>query len=69
MYVPEKLKINKFREVRIPKKREYFMTGRYIGDTGIYGGEETEVNTQGEHKVDTAQKCLEDIERFEKSEQ
>lgn len=24
MYIPEKLKLNRFKEVRIPKKREYF---------------------------------------------
>jgi len=55
MYVPEKFKLNKFREVRIPKKREYFMTGRYIADNAIYGGDSENAQVAGENKVETMQ--------------
>lgn len=65
MYVPEKLKINRFKEVKIPRKRDYFMTGRYVADKGVYGGEDTAADVAGERKTETAQHCLEDIANFE----
>lgn len=65
MYVPEKLKINRFKEVKIPRKRDYFMTGRYVADKGVYGGEDTPANVAGERKTETAQECLNDIAEFE----
>lgn len=40
MYIPEGFKTNKFKNVRIPSKGEYFNTGRFIMEKGVYGGEE-----------------------------
>lgn len=66
MNVPEKLKINKFREVRIPKKGEYFNTGRFMTDTGIYGGEDTVELYPDTTKADAAYALMEEIERFDR---
>lgn len=53
MNIPEKMKINKFRDVRIPSKGEYFNTGKFMQIPQQYGGDETPVNVIGENKVDT----------------
>lgn len=52
MYIHEKMKINKFKDVRIPSKGEYFNTGRFMQEPETYGGEDP-VNVKGENKVDT----------------
>lgn len=65
MYIPEELKINKFHDVRIPSKGEYFNTGRYQSDTSKYGGEETAIDVRGTTKVDDTEALMQELERQE----
>lgn len=66
MEIPEKLKINKFKDVRIPKKSEYFNTGRFIVDNGVYGGEKPVDVTGDRDKAETAAALLQDMEEFDR---
>lgn len=63
MYIPEKMKINKFRDVRIPSKGEYFNTGKFMQVPEQYGGEETPVNVIGENKVDTLAELEKELDK------
>lgn len=63
MIIPEKMKVNKFKEVRIPSKSEYFNTGRYRAESGTYGGEEEAVNVTGTHKVDNAADLVRELDK------
>lgn len=65
MYIPEKMKINKFKDVRIPSKREYFNTGRFMQVPETYGGEDP-VNVKGENKVDTLEALEIELEKSAK---
>lgn len=65
MYVPEEMKINKFKEVRIPSKGEYFNTGRFNAMPTQYGGDDTAVNVRGYSKVENAQALTKEIEKSE----
>lgn len=63
MIVPEKLKINKFKEVRIPTKGEYFNTGRFTADAGKYGGDELADMAAPTTKVDDAILLMEELDK------
>lgn len=65
MYIPEKMKINKFKDVRIPSKGEYFNTGRFMQEPETYGGEDP-VNVRGENKVDTLAALEKELEQSSK---
>lgn len=69
MYVPEELKINRFKEVRIPKKSEYFNTGRYIADNGVYGGESELVNMNGTTKQEDAMALMAEYDKLRENEE
>lgn len=51
MYIPEKLKLNRFRQVNIPRPKDYFArfgnmstpSGRYSGDQSLISGRKTDV--------------------------
>ena len=60
MFIFEGQKINKFKDVRIPKKREYFNTGRFIADKGQYGGEKA-FNPNGVRKDEALEELDKDI--------
>lgn len=48
MLIPKELKINRFKEVKIPEKCEYFKRlGLAEGQVGEYGGEDTEIPHDG----------------------
>lgn len=64
MYVPEKLKVNKFKEVRIPSKGEYWNTGRFIADTGTYGGENEPVSETRENIIDKMHEVMREYDAY-----
>lgn len=45
------MKTNKFKDVRIPSKGEYFNTGRFMQEKGQYGGEENGIQANGTAKI------------------
>lgn len=66
MYIPEKMKFNKFKDVRIPSKGEYFNTGRFLQDKAVYGGEDKPVNVTGTQKVDDLEALERELANSEK---
>lgn len=63
MYIPKKMKINRFKDIRIPSKGEYFNTGKFMQVPNQYGGEETPVNVVGENKVETLEQFEKELEK------
>ena len=68
MYVPEKLKLNKFKEVAIPKKSEYFKRFGEINGIGNYTGEDGTAPHM-ERKTDAMAGFAEDLEAYDKMKQ
>lgn len=65
MYVPDKLKLNKFRLVRIPSNAEYFRRyGAGNDSKGVYSGDE--MLSTGERKIDSIAGAYEDYQRYAK---
>lgn len=52
MYVPEKLKLNKFRLVRIPRNREYFGKFGKVNPSGSYADPDADVIPTFQQKLD-----------------
>lgn len=67
MYIPNEMKVNRFKETRIPKKGEYFNTGRYNAIPQNYGGEEA-VNVTGENKVDRCEGLMKEFDKMRENE-
>lgn len=67
MYVPEKMKLNKFKLVAIPKKMEYFQRFGLTNTVPLGTGEEP-VPTQ-ERKMEQIRQANEVMEQFDKERQ
>lgn len=61
MYIPEGFKTNKFKAVRIPSKGEYFNTGRFIMEKGVYGGENEPASVNEPTKVQVMEALIKDV--------
>lgn len=63
MLIPKELKINRFKEVKIPEKCEYFKRlGLAETQVGEYGGEETDIP----HDGNKLENIVESIKAFDK---
>lgn len=65
MYIPEGFKTNKFKEVRIPSKGEYFNTGRFMQDKAVYGGDQPAAVNEPT-KVQVMEALVKDVETSNK---
>lgn len=65
MFIFDGMKINKFKDVRIPKKAEYFSTGRYIEDKGFYTGENA-IEAGRTRKDEVMQDLCRDVDKQDK---
>lgn len=62
MYVPEKLKLNKFRAVKIPSKAEYMQRFGLVESTLPYTGDET---YHAERKTESMAQIEQDMQKFD----
>ena len=64
MKIPEKLKLNKFKAVRIPSKSEYFAKFGEINGYSKFTGDDTPPELG--RKTDNTAQAIEDLERWQK---
>lgn len=67
MYVPEKLKLNRFKLVAIPKKMEYFQ--RFGANAAPLPTSGDEVAPHQERKIEQVRATAEDLEAWDKAKQ